>query len=161
VSERTTELRLRLTDRTDASYIIRSRAAPGAPARKFKLNAEAGKRVLVRREPQPSLNAETEAEAEAKSKDKDEMEMRQVFQCTRCKTPGALNFSRYTDTQSRTRRQRRPRDPARSCTSSAVRSLSCKGVYPRTRLRGRRSCRARSSRSIIGRTASLLRSRSV
>ncbi|KAK1923706.1 hypothetical protein DB88DRAFT_528729 [Papiliotrema laurentii] len=52
--------------RSDGSYIVRSKDAPKAPARKFKLNAQAGDRYLLQR------------------KDSDKMEIRQPFVCGRC-----------------------------------------------------------------------------
>lgn len=56
--------------RTDGAYIIRSQPGAKAPARKFKLNAQPGQRVTVKR------------------KGSDNLEIRQPFVCSRCKTPG-------------------------------------------------------------------------
>ncbi|RSH88248.1 uncharacterized protein EHS24_000780 [Apiotrichum porosum] len=57
--------------KTDGAYIIRSQPGAKAPARKFKLNAQPGQRVTVKR------------------KGSDNLEIRQPFVCSRCKTPVA------------------------------------------------------------------------
>ncbi|KAL1408219.1 hypothetical protein Q8F55_005025 [Vanrija albida] len=62
--------------KTDGAYIVRSAPGPkGQPARKFKLNAQAGQCAIVKR------------------RGSDDSEVRQPFVCSRCRTAVAYQSS--------------------------------------------------------------------